>query len=91
MELIKRKFHWTNLDHDVEDYIRGCPICQGTTVKRHRAYGELQSLPLPKRPWQEISIDFISGLPEVFNGKQYVNCILVIVDRFTKYARKSVV
>ncbi|KAL2104491.1 hypothetical protein VUR80DRAFT_367 [Thermomyces stellatus] len=85
-ELIQRRFHWKKLQEEVGDYIRGCSICQGTTTKRHRPYGELQPLPQPSRPFKEISMDFISGLPEVFDGQRHVNCILVIVDRFTKYA-----
>ena len=85
-ELIQRKFHWTKMQEDIEDYIRGCSVCQGTTTKRHRPYGELQPLPQPSRPWEEISMDFISGLPEVYDGQRFVNCILVIVDRFTKQA-----
>lgn len=31
-------------------------------------------------------MDFITGLPELFDGRRFVNSILVIVDRFTKYA-----
>jgi hypothetical protein len=42
----------------------------------------LQPLPIPDAAWQMVSMDFIKGLPQ--SGA--VNCVLVVVDKFTKYA-----
>ena len=42
----------------------------------------LQPLPIPERPWVSVSMDFIIGFPKV-DG---MNTIMVVVDRFTKYA-----
>jgi hypothetical protein len=39
---------------------------------------------MPNRTWKVISLDFIEGLP-LSGGSN--NCILVVVDRFSKYAR----
>jgi hypothetical protein len=52
-------------------------------------YGLLKSLPQPSRPWEEISIDFITGLPpsKNLNGGEDYDLILVVVDRFSKMAR----
>lgn len=38
-------------------------------------------MPVPQGVWQDISLDFIDGLP-LSDSK---NVILVVVDRFTKY------
>ena len=44
--------------------------------------GLLQPLVVPSSSWQMISMDFAEGLPKS-GGK---NCILVIVDKFPKFA-----
>jgi Chromo (CHRromatin Organisation MOdifier) domain/Integrase zinc binding domain len=86
-ELLARKFHWENLSADVRKYVEGCPQCNGSRVPRHKPYGQLQSLPLPEHPWQEISMDFITGLPMSSNRQgERLDAILVVVDRFTKAA-----
>ncbi|KAI2652567.1 Transposon Tf2-9 polyprotein [Labeo rohita] len=57
------------------------PVTPVPALKPQRAlHRELQPLPIPKRPWTHISLDFVSGLPESL-GK---NTILTIVDRFSK-------
>ena len=53
---------------------------------QHRPYGELQALPCPDRPWQEITMDFITGLPPSRRGDKVYDAIYVIVDRYTKMA-----
>lgn len=44
--------------------------------------GLLQPLPIPSKPWTDITMDFIDGLPK--SGR--LNALWVIVERFTKYA-----
>jgi hypothetical protein len=45
--------------------------------------GPLQSLPVPTWKWDDISTDFIVGLPRTSKG---FDSIWVIVDRLTKTA-----
>lgn len=42
----------------------------------------MEPLPLASRPWESVSMDFITALPK-FEG---CGSIMVIVDRYNKYA-----
>ena len=85
--LIRRTYFWEHMDKDIREYIRECNICQRNKAKKYALYRLLQSLLQPTQPWQEISIDFITGLPLCKNprGKAF-NAILVIINRFSKMA-----
>ena len=48
--------------------------------QHHKPYGTLQQLPIPPRPWDSISMDFIKTLP-LSDG---YDAILVIIDRLSK-------
>ena len=82
VELIRRNFFWPRMNPYIEDYVRSCDSCQRNKAARHVRYGLLQPLELAYAPWQSISMDFITDLPES-NG---CPSIWVIVDRFTKMA-----
>ena len=81
-------FYWQSLRADIEYYVQYCFTYARTKSRRYRPYGELVSLPVPSQPWADISIDFVTGLPTSIDprtNKAY-DTILVVVDRFTKYA-----
>lgn len=80
-------YYWDNLRNDVKRYVKSCVVCQRTKARRHLPYGELGSLPIATAPGKELSMDFITGLPEssTRNGRR-CDSVLVIVDRFSKYA-----
>ena len=85
LELLKRYFHWEGIANDIARYIAECLTYQGNRVTRHKPYGKLKSLPLPFGPWEEISMDFITGLPlSVGLDNRMYDAILMIVDRYTK-------
>jgi transposase InsO family protein len=85
--LLERKFYWPGLPLDVKRYVKTCGVCQRNKAPRHRPYGELQSLPVPAGPWQELTMDFIVGLPPSKRYGGVYDAILVVVDRYTKMSR----
>ena len=86
-ELLSRKYYWNGMTDEVAEYVKSCDVCQRTKSPRHRPYGQLGSLPVTNKPWKELSMDFVTGLPpSKYRGKVY-DAILVVVDRFTKMVR----
>lgn len=75
-------FVWKGLKRDVISFVTQCKICQQAKPTHIHPAGLLQPLPIPEGAWRDISLDFIEGLPKV-DG---YSVILVVVDRFTKYA-----
>lgn len=62
----------------METFVASCIDCQHTKYETRRPAGLLCPLPVPCRPWEDLSLDFITELP-AFRGN---TTILVIVDHF---------
>lgn len=82
--IVQRLFWWSGLLNDVVKYVKSCHSCQQNKSSNQKPGGLLQPLPVPERPWQIVSMDFIMGLPETLNG---YTAILVVVDKLTKMVR----
>jgi hypothetical protein len=79
---LKQLFVWKGMKGDVTSFVKPCSVCQQAKHELTHPAGLLQPLPIPQGAWQDLSMDFIEGLP-MSEGS---NVILVIVDRFTKYS-----
>jgi hypothetical protein len=64
-------------------YVAECDVCQRVKAVHLKPAGTLQPLPIPSWKWENIGMDFITGLPKTTKG---YDCIWVIVDRLTKLA-----
>jgi len=82
LDLMKRNYYWPNIEEWVRNYVRTCDACQRNKTARHKKYGKLVPHSSPSRPWEQMSMDFITDL---LNVKGYNQC-WVIEDRFTKMA-----
>jgi hypothetical protein len=56
-------------------------------VPRWLPQGKLAPLPAPEGAWQDLIMDFITGLPPSTRQGSVYDAILVIVDYYTKAAR----
>jgi hypothetical protein len=79
---VKKDFFWDGLKTNVQRFVAECVVCQQNKVETIHTLGLLQPLSIPSQRWEEVSMDFITGLPK--SARKSV--IMVIVDRLTKYA-----
>ena len=75
-------FWWKGLKNDVTQYVQQCGVCQKAKAERVHPAGLLQPLPVSQGIWEEVTMDFIEGLPK----SEGFDTILVVVDRFSKYS-----
>jgi hypothetical protein len=85
---LKRNFWWPNMKVDIAKYVAECDTCHRMKASHLKSAGVLQPLSIPMWKWDDISTDFIVGLPLIARKK---DSIWVIVDRLTKTAHFIVV
>ncbi|KAG7599415.1 Reverse transcriptase RNA-dependent DNA polymerase [Arabidopsis suecica] len=82
LEVMKEHFHWPHMKRDVERICGRCTTCKQAKSKV-QPNGLYTPLPIPTHPWNDISMDFVMGLPRTRTGN---DSIFVVVDRFSKMA-----
>jgi hypothetical protein len=75
-------FFWPKMRRDVECYVSRCTTCN-KAKSRLNPQGLYMHLSVPSVPWNDISMDFVLGLPRTKRGR---DSIFVVVDRFSKMA-----
>jgi hypothetical protein len=80
---LKQHYWWTKMKIEIARYMARCDTCRRVKAIHMKAAGPLQSLPIPTWKWEDISKDFIVGLPRTTKG---YDSIWVFVDRLTKIA-----
>ena len=77
----RTRFWWVGMAADIDQFCRRCQRCttHSTPTPRPRApLGELYA----DEPFDTISIDFLTNLPEADRGNRY---LLVVCDHFTRW------
>nr|GEW16035.1 retrotransposon protein, putative, Ty3-gypsy subclass [Tanacetum cinerariifolium] len=80
---LKHNLWWNGMKQDVARFVAKCLTCQQVKIEHQRASGLLQPLDIPTWKWDQISMDFVMGLPRTFKKN---DAIWVVVDRLTKSA-----
>jgi hypothetical protein len=80
---LKQHYWWTKMKIEIGRYVARCDTCRRVKAVHMKTAGPLQSLPIPTWKWEDISMDFIVGLPKTAKG---FDSIWVIIDRLTKIA-----
>lgn len=81
VNLLQRQVYWKTLKRDVRDWVSVCDICQRTKPEHVKKGGLLQPLPTPLLPWEQVTLDFIVGLPKTQEG---FDAMLVFTDKLSR-------
>ncbi|KAL5544124.1 hypothetical protein UlMin_007908 [Ulmus minor] len=65
---LKERFWWSGMKKEVAEYVAKCLICQKVKAEHQRPGGELQPLDIPEWKWDQITMDFVVGLPRTAKG-----------------------
>ena len=78
---VRKGFYWKGQTEDVRIFVESCPVCQIEKSDHTLTRGQLQNTEIPKEKWQQVSIDFITNLPETSSG---VDSIMTAIDKATR-------
>ncbi|GFO01889.1 transposon ty3-g Gag-Pol polyprotein, partial [Plakobranchus ocellatus] len=82
-QLIREKVWFPGIDKMVEDHLKGCLPCQAS-VNTPKQRDPLHMSPLPKRPWDELSVDFAGPFP---TGEH----LLIVIDDYSRFPEVEIV
>jgi hypothetical protein len=74
---LKQNFWWTRMKQEIAKYVSECDICQRVKASHLKTAGIFHPLPIPSWKWEDISTEFIVGLP---NTSLRHDSIWVIID-----------
>jgi hypothetical protein len=80
---LKQNFWWSNMKVDIAKYVAECDTCHRMKASHLKSACVLQPFSITMWKWDDISMDFVVGLPLILRKK---DSIWVIVDRLTKTA-----
>ncbi|KAK8958304.1 hypothetical protein KSP40_PGU004152 [Platanthera guangdongensis] len=78
---VKKLFWWAGLKKDVALYVAKCQTCALVKAECQKLGGFLKSMPITEWKFDDITMDFVHGLPKSQKGN---DAIWVVVDRLTK-------
>ena len=78
MNLIQNDYWWPGMYTFIKNYTDGCAVCQQSKINQHLTSPPLMPIKgsLTGRPFAQISMDFITNLPESHG----YDAIMVVVD-----------
>ena len=69
---LARRFFWPHMGVTAKKFIESCAVCQRHKGAARSAQGLLMPLEVPERPWSDVSMNFVSGLPKTERGNDAI-------------------
>nr|GEY13877.1 putative reverse transcriptase domain-containing protein [Tanacetum cinerariifolium] len=78
---LRKLYWWPNMKADIATYVSQCLTCAKVKAEHLKPSCLLQQPKIPEWKWENLTMDFVTGLPRTSSG---YDSIWVIVDRLTK-------
>nr|GFA23327.1 putative reverse transcriptase domain-containing protein [Tanacetum cinerariifolium] len=78
---MKELYWWPNIKADIATYVSKCLTCVKVKAEQQKLSGLLVQPKIPEWKWDNITMDFVTKLPQSSQG---YDTIWVVVDRLTK-------
>lgn len=80
---LRSEFFWPDMGGDVQRFVSHCDKCQRSKGRTSLPSGRMQATEVPRRPMDDISLDFIGPFPKI----RGYDMILSITCRLTGFVR----
>ena len=75
LELVSRNYWWPQMSRYINNYTRHCDLCIRSKKVRQEPIGELHPTETPSGPWETVSVDFITELPDSHGYDSTMNVV----------------
>ena len=65
---LREHYWWSRMKKDISDYVAKCLTCQQVKIEHQRPAGKIQPLEISVWKWEEVTMDFVVGLPVTTGG-----------------------
>ncbi|GKV10897.1 hypothetical protein SLEP1_g22202 [Rubroshorea leprosula] len=66
---LRSTFWWRNMKKEIARFVSQCLTCQKVKAEHQRIPGKLQPLLIPQWKWENITMDFVTGLPRTLKDR----------------------
>lgn len=79
---IEMRYYWPRMKKDIANYVRSCHKCQQRKIPRHKKFGTMQFIEVPKQAFERVQIDVMGPFTTSSKGNKYV---VTAIDYLTKW------
>ena len=85
-ERLHEDYYWKSSTADVRKFVDSCHLCQTKKTSPSKQFGKNHPLPVPTKPWEWVSMDFLINLPSSMYNDQKYNNLFIVVCMLSKQA-----